>query len=111
MGIGPDSDQEVSFHSCSEDDEGNEVGGKSDSDDDCFSTITLEDPDADDAREVLWPTGIKDMEGVELGLGGSPEGLEMGGLGEIAEGTPDDECFDVDAVDPVLCGYCGTACI
>jgi hypothetical protein len=90
IGIGPDSDQEVSFHSCSEDDEGSEDGG-SDSDVDCFLTISLKDPD--DACEVSGPTGFEDVEGMELGFGGSPEGLELGGLGQIAKGTPDDECF------------------
>jgi hypothetical protein len=30
---------------------------------------------------------------MELGIGGSPEGLELG-LGQIPEGTPDDECLE-----------------
>ena len=97
IGIGLDLDQEVSFHSCSEDDEGSDDRG-SDSDANCFSIISLKDPD--DACEVSGPTGFKDVEGMELGCGGSPEGLELGWVGQIAEGTPDDECFDVDAVDP-----------
>jgi hypothetical protein len=60
----------------------------SDSDSDCFSTISLEGPN--DTHEVSEPTGFEDVEGMELGFGGSPEGLELGGLGQIAEGTPDD---------------------
>ncbi len=97
ISIGLDSDQEVSFHSCSKDDEGSDDRG-SDSDADCFSTISLKDPD--DACEVSGPTGFKDVEGMKLGCGGSPEGLELGRVGQFAEGTQDDECFDVDAVDP-----------
>jgi hypothetical protein len=97
IGIGLDSDHEVSFYSCSEDDEGSD-NRRSDSDADCFSTISLKDPD--DTCEVSGPTGFKDLEGMELGFGGSPDGLELGGLGQISEGTPDDECFDVDAADP-----------
>ncbi len=39
---------------------------------------------------------------MEPGFGGSLEGLELG-LGRISEGTPDDECLDVDDVDPANC--------
>ena len=86
IGIGPNLDQEVLFHlfhSCSEDDDGSEEGG-SDSDANCFSTISLDNPD--DTPEVSGPTRFEDVEGIELGFGGSPEaeGLELGGLGKIA---------------------------
>ena len=52
IGIGPDLDHGVSFQLCSKDDEGTAGSDKrgSDSDANCFSTISLEDPD--DAREV-----------------------------------------------------------
>jgi hypothetical protein len=75
IGIGLDLDQEVSFHSCSKDDEGSD-DRRSDSDANCFSTISIKDPD--DACEVSEPTGFKDVEGMELGCGGSREGLELG---------------------------------
>ncbi len=81
----------MSLPSCSNDDEESDNGG-SDSDADCFSTISLE------AREVSGQTGFREVEGMELGFGGSAEGLELG-LGQIAEGTLDDECLDVDDVD------------
>ena len=78
IGIGPDSDHEVSFHLCSEEDEGSDNGG-SDSDTSCFSTISLVDPY--DSCEVSAPTGFEDVDGMELGFDGSPEGLELGRVG------------------------------
>ena len=91
-GIGPDSNDEVSILSCSADGEGSDDGG-SGSDADCFSTISLEGPnDAGEASKDSGPAGFVAVEGIELGFGGSSEGLELG-LGQIAE------CDDVDAAD------------
>jgi hypothetical protein len=92
-GIGPASDDKALLPTCLEEDEESDNEG-SDSDIDCFTTISL------DAPEVSGPTGFKDVEGMELGFGGSPEGIELG-LHQIAEGTLDDECLDVGDVDPV----------
>jgi hypothetical protein len=80
------SDHKESLPSCSIYNEGSDDGG-SDSDAKCFSTISP------------GPAGFEDVEGMELGFGGSPESLELG-LSQIAEGTPDDDCLDVDDVDP-----------
>ncbi len=91
-GNGPDSNDEVPLSSCSADGEGSEDGG-SGSNADCFSTTSLESPnDAGDATEDSRPAGVEAVEGIELGFGGSSEGLELG-LGQIAE------CDDVDAAD------------
>jgi hypothetical protein len=89
-GIGPDSDDEVSIPSCSTDGEESDNGG-SGSDADCFSTISLEGPNyAGEASKDSGPAGFEAVEGIELGFGGSSEGLELG-LGQIAE------CDVVDA--------------
>ncbi len=89
-GIGPVSDDKVSIPSCSEDGEGSDNGG-SGSDSDCFSTISLEGPnDAGEASKDSGPAGFEAVEGIELGFGGSSEGLDLG-LGRISE------CDDVDA--------------
>ncbi len=71
MGIGPALDDKVSLPSCSKNDEESDDGG-SDSDPIFFSTISLEAP------KISGPTGFKEVEGTELGFGGSPEDLELG---------------------------------
>jgi hypothetical protein len=76
---------------CSEEDERSDDGG-SDSDANCFLTISLKG--LNDTCEVSGPTGFKNVEGMELGFSGAPEGLELGELGQIAESTQDDECLD-----------------
>jgi hypothetical protein len=85
----------MTLPSFSVDDKGSDYGG-SESDINCFSTISLEDPGH---PEDSGPTGFKAVEGMELGFGSSSEGLELG-FGQIAEGTLDDECLDVNGVDP-----------
>ncbi len=87
IGTGLDSDDEVSLPSCSADGEGSDNRGSCGSDANCFSTISLEGPD--DAHEE-GPAGFEAVEGMELGFGGSPEGLELG---------PDQTAED-DVVDP-----------
>jgi hypothetical protein len=77
MGIGPDSDMEVSLPSFFKDDQGNDYGGSS-SDRDFFSTISFEGSSCpEDVPEESGPTGVEAVEGMELGLGGSPKGLEF----------------------------------
>ena len=88
IGTGPDSDDEVSLPYCSADGEGSDNGGSCGSDANCFSTISLEGPD--DAHEEGL-AGFEAVEGMEQGFGGSPEGLELGPGGQIAED---------DVVDP-----------
>ncbi len=78
-----DSDDGVSQPSCSEEDEDRDNG--SDSEADCFSTISLED-DAVHSEEE---------ESLELGIDCSTEGVELR-LGEIEEGSPDDVHVDLD---------------
>jgi hypothetical protein len=83
-GIGPDSDDKVTTPSCSTIGEGSDNGG-SRSNADCFSTISLEGPnDAGEASKDSGPAEFEAVEGIELGFGGSSEGLELG-LGQIAE--------------------------
>ena len=91
IGTGPDLDDEVSLPFCSTDGEGSDDGGSCRNDMDCFSTITLEGPN--DAREE-GPAGFEAVEGMELGCGGSSEGLELVGLGQIVED---------DVVNPANC--------
>jgi hypothetical protein len=78
--------------SCCADGEGSDNGG-SGSDADCFLTISLEGPnDAGEASKDSGPAGFEAVGEIELGFGGSSEGLELR-LGQIAE------CDDVDAAD------------
>jgi hypothetical protein len=77
-GIGPDLDDEVSIPSCSTDGEESDNGG-SESDADYFTTISLVGPnDAGEASKDSGPAGFEAVEGIELGFGGSSEGLEPG---------------------------------
>ncbi len=86
MSIGPDLDNKVSLPSCSKDNEGSGNGGN-DSNAYCFSTLSLKGPN--DAGEVSGPTDFEDVEGMKLGFGSSPKGLELE-LGQISGGTLDD---------------------
>jgi hypothetical protein len=86
----------VTLPSFSVDDKESDDGG-SESDINCFSIISLEGPGH---PEDSGPTGFEAVEWMELGFGSSSEGLGLG-FGQIAEGTLDDEeCLDVDDVDP-----------
>ena len=88
MGTGSDSD--------AKEDEDSDDG--SDSEGDCFSTISIED-DAVQGEEE---------ESLELGIDGSTEGVELR-LGEIEEGSPDDvhvELVRKGAFKPCECKMC-----